>query len=73
MKQIGSEPDPFALPSDVFGPCDGGGRSDLVVEDSHGEQPLIHLGCACCFVVVGFKEKFWEYFVEVLGLIFWVI
>ena len=41
--------------------------SDLVVvvaygtlwwKINHGEQPLIHLGCACCFVVVGFKVKF---------------
>ena len=39
----------------------------------HGEQPLVHLGCAYCFVVAGFVAKFWEYFVEVLGFIFWVI
>ena len=39
----------------------------------HGEQPLVHLGCACCSVVVGFVAKFWEYFVEVLSFIFWVI
>ena len=41
--------------------------SDLVVvvaygtlwwKINHGEQPLIHLGCACCFVVAGFKVKF---------------
>ena len=33
LKQIGDEPDLFALTSDVFGPCGGDGRSDLVVED----------------------------------------
>ena len=40
---------------------------------NHGEQPLVHLGCAFCSIVAGFVVKFWEYFVKVLGLIFWVI
>ena len=33
LKQINDEPGPFALPSDVFGPCGGGDKSDLAVED----------------------------------------
>ena len=51
--------------------------SDLVVavadrtlwwKIDHGEQPLVHLGCACYSVVAGFVTKFGEYFVEVFGL-----
>nr|POE76952.1 hypothetical protein CFP56_34230 [Quercus suber] len=50
--------------------------SDLVVvvanlilwwKIDHGEQPLVHLGCAFYSVVAGFVAKFLEYFVEVLG------
>ena len=73
LKQIGGKPSPFALPSDVFGPCGGSGKSDLRWKIDHGKQPLVHLGCACCSVVAGFVAKFWEYFVEVLGFTFWVI
>ena len=56
--------------------------SDLVVavadqtlwwKIDHGEQPLVHLGYACYSIAARFVAKFWEYFVEVLGLIFWVI
>ena len=31
--RFSNKPDPFTLPNDVFEPCGGGGKSDLVVED----------------------------------------
>ena len=73
MKQIGGELGPFALPSDVFRLVVAMADRTLWWKIDHVEQPLVHLGCACCSVVVGFVVKFWEYFVEVLGFIFWVI
>ena len=33
LKQINGEPNAFTLPSNIFGPCGGSGRSNLVVED----------------------------------------
>nr|POE70261.1 hypothetical protein CFP56_36525 [Quercus suber]POE70262.1 hypothetical protein CFP56_36526 [Quercus suber] len=54
LKQISNEPSPFALPNDVFGPCGGDGRSDLVVEDRPWRAIPRSFRLCCYSVVAGF-------------------